>query len=85
MAGDEARGVSGEQRRTWKEPLPTVFSNGSSQPMRRNPQAEKSWLPDEDSKEVIARLARGLPIETERRQPSPPHPAEDPMLSDLGR
>ena len=49
MPGDETSGVSGEQRRTWKEPLPTVFSNGPSQPMRRNPQTEKSWLPDEDS------------------------------------
>jgi len=49
MADDEARGVSRQQGRTWKKPLPRMLSDGSSQPMRRNPQTKKTWLPGEDS------------------------------------
>jgi len=49
MGNDEVRDVSHQEGWTWKEPLPRVFSNGSSQPMRRTPQTENSWLPDEDS------------------------------------
>ena len=45
MVGDEASGVSHQQGRTWKEPLPRVLSDGSSQPMRRNPQTEKTVAP----------------------------------------
>ena len=54
MVCDEVRGVSREQGRTWKEPLPRVLSDGPSQPMRTDPQTKKTWLPDQDSNHSAA-------------------------------
>ena len=46
---DGGEAVSLHPGQTCGEPSPATSDNGSSQPMRRNPQTEKSWLPDEDS------------------------------------
>jgi hypothetical protein len=55
MVCDEVRGVSRQQGRTWKEPPPRMLSDGSSQPMRSNPQTEKSVAPRRGLENLYAR------------------------------
>ncbi len=69
-------GVREEEARALLEDVP----KGTRRQRRSGPVPLGEILP-----EVIAWLGRGLSIETERSQPSSPQPAEDPVLSGLGR